>query len=777
MMSLRTSLALIALAAQVALTGCGTHGSDLSATSNMTVAAPCPSPGQIDPLSGIEGWAPGAGEASKMGSGAQQQMGSSFGALGGSADTPSPTPTENTDKSCQELSPALSSQLGKLADLRKQLPTTSYDVAAFAAALKTPDDAFSFVRDNIRTEAYAGILRGARGTLMSRAGSPADKALLLHDLLAAQSIQTRFVHASLTDEDAGKIVTAATTPATIDPKGMVSGPNAKNGLNAGLTVADSQLAKARALLAAKGLQLATDGSKEIAGMRDAVRDHWWLQAQISGNWTDLDPSLVNATSGSHVGPAPTDQSVDAPPATLHHTIAIRLLSDAGGPAPQIIAHAESTSDDAVEQPIVAQMNGDIAVDDIRSQTSFVPAVSIGSTKDTEAAINPDGDAKLKVLYLEVETTAPGGRPIVHRQVVVDRRSVDGTTIDPSWTPERTAYALTFAYRGIEQTGDIDPIYNIAMNIDATIRGAIAANYGMQHPDASGLPQDAISDYPYEAHRFFEYDQSTRYALQQRNAALTWTFDRPMIALYEQTFDKRSDGLQLVQSFDIVDNSLLALANGNVASADNARRGIIDTSAESFLISGPGTHLDTATVFAAAKAAGKTLTVRRDIANANLDDRTVAIAPDTPVAVNGVKTIGWIEVNLDRGNVVGRTSTGAGQAAVERSILEKFVEKYSAFKAWGRCLNCFFSGMSEAMTGSKQHGEHFGKCLANALCQFIVDWAFDEFYVHGFEMEGPGFGLVTGPYLDLLGELIHGGPTGAVCDHISTTNPYSAPIIG
>lgn len=777
MRSLRTSLALIVAAAQLALASCGSHDSGLSASSNMTVAAPCPAPGEIDPLSGIEGWAPGAGEASKMGSGAQQQMGDSFGALGGSASTPTPTPTENADKSCQELSPAFSATLGKLADLRKQLPTTSYDVSALAATFKTPDDAFAFVRDNIRTEAYAGILRGSRGTLMSRAGSPADKAMLLHDLLAAQSIQTRFVHAPLTDDDAGKIVNAATTPAVIDPKGTVSGPNAKDGLSAGLTIADGQLAKARVLLSGKGLQLATDASKELAGLRDNVRDHWWLQAQLSGTWTDLDPTLANATSGSHVGPAATDQGVDAPPASLHHTIAIRLLSDTGGSSPQVIAHAESSSDDALEQPIVAQMNGDTAFGDIKTQTSFVPMVSIGGTKDEESAITPDGDAKLKVLYLEVQTTAPGGTPVVHRQVVVDRRAPGGATIDPSWTPERTAYALTFAYRGLEQTGDIDPIYNIAMNIDATIHGAIAANYGMQHPDASGLPEDAISEYPYEAHRFFEYDQSTRYALQRRNAALNWTFDRPMIALYEQTFDKRTDTLQLVQAFDIVDNSLLALAHGNVASADNMERGFIDTSVENSLISGPGAHVDTATVFAAAKAAGKALTVRRDIPNANLDERTVAIAPDAPVAVDGINTIGWIEVNLDRGNLVGRTATGAGQAAVERSILEKFVEKYSAIKAFGRCLNCFFSGMSEAMTGSKQHGQHFGKCLANALCQFIVDWAFDEFYVHGFEMEGTGFGLVTGPYLDILGELIHGGPTGAICDNISTTNPYSAPIIG
>ncbi len=64
------------------------------------------------------------------------------------------------------------------------------ETIAERAALLDYDAAkiFSFVAGEIHYEPYAGILRGARGTLWARAGNSADQAMLLSELLTASAI-------------------------------------------------------------------------------------------------------------------------------------------------------------------------------------------------------------------------------------------------------------------------------------------------------------------------------------------------------------------------------------------------------------------------------------------------------------------------------------------------------------------------------------------------------------------------------------------------------------
>ncbi len=76
-------------------------------------------------------------------------------------------------------------------------PTDPYIVAQAQALGNDSTRIFAFVRDQIGFEMYRGSVRGARGTLWSKAGNSLDKSSLLIALLGAAGVQAQYVQGQL----------------------------------------------------------------------------------------------------------------------------------------------------------------------------------------------------------------------------------------------------------------------------------------------------------------------------------------------------------------------------------------------------------------------------------------------------------------------------------------------------------------------------------------------------------------------------------------------------
>ena len=197
------------------------------------------------------------------------------------------------------------------------------------------DKIFRYVADEIRYEPYAGILRGAAGTLAARAGNSVDKALLLAALLDASGIQYRFARGQLDTATTAKLVASMATDVAgarqiaIDPlaRGVdeVTGTDApaaptstpltdqdqqqaRSAVAAGkvrLDVARSRLGDTVTMLSdaldGAGIQLPT--ASDVSLPADELANHTWVQMAYGPSWRDLDATLPAAEPGAVLSPA------------------------------------------------------------------------------------------------------------------------------------------------------------------------------------------------------------------------------------------------------------------------------------------------------------------------------------------------------------------------------------------------------------------------------------------------------------------------------------------
>jgi hypothetical protein len=212
-------------------------------------------------------------------------------------------------------------RLGERLDaLEARMPPERYDLTALAASLGAGvEPAFAFVRDRVGFDAYDGVLRGARGTLVHRAGNAPDRALLLAALLRQKGVATRFATSGLD---------AATTERLL-ARLFVRPPVAAAPTRPASELTQRVLGRGRrdadAILGALGPAVpSAAGPTQTEALR-ALSRHVWVQARAEDRWIDLDPSFPDAVPGR--APAPASGVHEDLPDDLFQMLTLRVAAE------------------------------------------------------------------------------------------------------------------------------------------------------------------------------------------------------------------------------------------------------------------------------------------------------------------------------------------------------------------------------------------------------------------------------------------------------------------
>lgn len=266
-----------------------------------------------------------------------------------SAQSASPTPSVPYDQAKQTLDRLLT----EAQRIQGQLDASQYDLDALSAKLGVnADDIVSYVRDNIAFEQYPGLLRGAKWTLIGRAGNSIDQAALLATLLAKAGYQIKIEHGKLNPQQASTLLAQMAVPRKPAPdignldaiktlmKQMARTAEVSDdelqpyldslGQPTSLSTSDVSSIDLDAkpiasMLNAAGVQLG--GASDMASLAAEASDYFWVSYRktLDDKWTDAHPAFKTVADAPVVAATESVDSVDAIPVADKQTIKIEPM--------------------------------------------------------------------------------------------------------------------------------------------------------------------------------------------------------------------------------------------------------------------------------------------------------------------------------------------------------------------------------------------------------------------------------------------------------------------
>jgi hypothetical protein len=633
-------------------------------------------------------------------------------------------------------------------------PRDSFDPEAVVDRVgRDPIKLFEWVRDNTDLVPYQGSLRGSVGVLMDRVGSSLDRALLLAQLEQLGGQQVRLARVRLSESQARGLIAAmqqalpapapASPAANAQPGAATSDPQADAAVDAWEHAAtqrqDALEAQATMLASLVPDSRPTDMSVQNEELA-AIEDHWWVQVNNGGTWSDFDPSEKTAAPGKTLATPLSTMSTQQVDPNLFHQLAIRVVIESWHDSrfsEDVALDYHLRPSETIGQPIVltfvsanapdtgAPNSGKPLADEIKARAIAVkqwqPVLRVGDQTISQAAFTDTGEilgkprtgpgaspGELTAVWLDFELRSPGMQPRVIRRRVMDIRGPSART---SATPITTAIsdsarlkrglALSSQIHVLPVVSDMSPGFVLhestqvlSTNRDLLLRVASAGQSASQADLTSAV--NALNSVPATLYAWALERQTLSPVRPERY------LDRPNVLSSFTRPGIKQNRLVSQEILDIANNEIAVRPGATDPSRVRLEQGVADTFAEQAASPDAKQGENTADLFGADAAQGskpiavfrsgdpslRTLHMRADaLARVDEDLATgyAVVIASQPVELDGKKRFGWWRVDPISGASLGVMDSGYHQEMTEHdTLLSKTVTSP------GRLKPCNFS---------------------------------------------------------------------------------------
>lgn len=674
--------------------------------------------------------------------------------------------------SYEEAKVRLDAAFAEIAQLRELIDRTTFDIEelGFELFFEDAEGITDWVAANIAFQPYAGILRGAEGTLRAGAGNAFDQSFLLANLLNQSGYESRIALGTLDDTQAAELVaTTAPAPRRDYTELRERLEDALPGMGwelffdseADATRLDETNRFAGALISAlgtEGLSLAGSAEDMIAD----ARDYAWVEYRLSeaDPWTEAHPAapfLADAGLEAH------ERLEDEITAEYLHHVSFQVLNEAfngeelevkpvmapwerpaANAAGVLITYSNvpNTADADLDIPTILAdseywvptfMDGMPASgqafdmegamldpEDAASPMAGVFRTVRGGFMDAVSALSGMGGGEqvdeplaLTAQWIVVTLTAPDGSEKEFRRTVFDRIGDEaraaGSTELTAMTRQEAELRLLSEHRLMLFSGDLPLDYLLDVYFERLLatKPLLERALALEY----GVEPEYTVEEVVDSHSELEHLLTMAEFSQGPAGELSWLAE-PALLMFSDGLAGTIDDTVVVSSLDIMNNKRRSSAGPELL----LRHGVWETLSERDLFGDTQNNTanhgtDFRVVHAGAEAPADLASQARHNLQRDLDNGFAALIPD------GSDT--WWRVDLATGETLGITADGRGQSMLEYTIMlyDNAFSLMFAVKSFNDCTTAS-SWEAEVCCLAKAHlNAVFGLGLGHAIGGF------------------------------------------------------------